>query len=315
MMYLRVEDSQGIFLKYMKRSEPDHLKKAFIMVLSNYRMHRTPASMNHGCFSVIIKWNVVLFFLVLLMQRCSHVFVTGFSTTASRPSTARTKYEDRAPTRFLLGQNPSNVAASRLQMTLIPTFAGSKLSLSAASAVVHVLLGSSGTPVVARAIAAWYTKIDKPAWTPPNRLFAPVWTILYSLMGISFARILQKLTALSSTATAWRHPLVWIWMGHMALNLIWAPVFFGYQQLRAGFYINCGLLFSLGAVIPWYWHFDPFAAYLLLPYTLWLLYATCLNRAIDRRNPGPYNAARFYAQLDQLQRKAKHYADSFPTSS
>lgn len=101
----------------------------------------------------------------------------------------------------------------------------------------------------------------------------------------------------------------------MALNVSWAPVFFGYQRLRAGFYINCGLLFSLSAIIPWYWHIDPLAAYLLLPYTLWLLYATFLNHAIDRRNPGPYNAARFYTQLDQLQKQAKRYADSFPASS
>jgi translocator protein len=199
-------------------------------------------------------------------------------------------------------------------MTFIPIFAGRKFSLAAVSAVVHVLLGSSGTPIVARAISAWYTKIDKPTWTPPNRIFGPVWTILYSLMGISFSRILEKLTLLSAGTKVWRHPVALVWMGHMALNLSWAPVFFGYQQLKAGFYINCGLLLSLVAIIPWYWHFDPLAATLLLPYTLWLLYATCLNRAIDRRNPGPYNAARFYAQLDQLQRKAKHYAGSFSTS-
>jgi benzodiazapine receptor len=199
-------------------------------------------------------------------------------------------------------------------MNLVPTFAGNNVSLAFLSAMMHVLLGSSGAPIVARAISAWYGKIDKPAWTPPNRLFAPVWTLLYSNMGISFARILLQLA--SPSVKVWKHPLTWIWVGHMALNLSWAPVFFGYQRLRTGFYINCALLLSLcGVILPWYLKIDALAAYLLLPYTLWLLYATGLNRAIDLRNPGPYNAARFYAQLDQLQRRAQIYSDSFAPSS
>jgi hypothetical protein len=54
---------------------------------------------------------------------------------------------------------------------------------------------------------------------------------------------------------------------------------------------------------------DILAAYLLLPYTVWLLYSTCLNQVICARNPGPYNTARFYAILAKLQRQAAIYAN------
>jgi translocator protein len=187
---------------------------------------------------------------------------------------------------------------------------GSNIRLSLCMALIHIVLGSIGTPFVAKAIPTWYMKIDKPSWTPPNRIFGPTWTLLYTLMGISFSRVVQQLT-LSPLLCYWKHPLTWIWMGHVLLNVIWAPVFFGLQQLRAGLYMNYGLLFSLCClIIPWYMQIDMLAAYLLLPYTVWLLYATCLNQAICARNPGPYNTARFYANLAKLQRQAAIYADS-----
>jgi translocator protein len=186
---------------------------------------------------------------------------------------------------------------------------GQNIQLSVCMALTHILLGSLGTPFVARGIKTWYTKIDKPSWTPPNRIFAPTWTLLYTLMGIAFSRILQQLHM--PLTSSMKHPLTLIWMGHLLLNIVWAPIFFGLQRLRTGLYINYGLVLSLcGLVIPGYKHIDVVAAYMVAPYALWLLYATCLNRSICQRNPGSYNTARFYSDLFKLQQQAAKHADS-----
>ena len=198
-------------------------------------------------------------------------------------------------------------------LNAIPITANINIRQSIYMGLLHLLLGSLGTPTVAKAISIWYSKIDKPKWTPPNRIFAPTWTILYTVMGMAFSRILQQLyiISISSEQSLWKHPLLFVWVGHMLLNIVWAPIFFGLQQLRAGLYINCGLLFSLcGIIIPWYTQIDIIAAYMVIPYAIWLSYATCLNRSICLRNPGPYNTARFYSDLYKLQQQAAKYASS-----
>jgi translocator protein len=208
-----------------------------------------------------------------------------------------------------VSSHPSRRYMSGLNAT--PTIGGinNNIQLSICMGLLHLILGSLGTPIVAKAISIWYNKIDKPKWTPPNRIFAPTWTILYTLMGIAFSRILQQLGA-SSAKSLWKHPLVLVWTGHILLNIIWAPIFFGLQQLRVGLYINCGLLLSLcGIIIPWYSKTDIVAMYMVIPYAIWLLYATCLNRSISLRNPGPYNTARFYSDLYKLQQQAAKYAN------
>ena len=273
-------------------------------------MHRSKA-----CYRRSKSWFnkyhsiLLLTLLVLLFHWRPDAMVASFVTDSISSRERYSKqFKRRSPftPRFAVVQPKISITfrANKLQMAMLPMIATGSKWFVPLSAMLHVLLGSTGTPIVARAISVWYSKIDKPAWTPPNRIFAPVWTLLYSLMGVSCARMLRHTTTSS--------PFPWIWAAHMALNLSWAPVFFGYQCLRTGLYINGALLLSLcGVILPGYWRIDRFTAYLLFPYTLWLLYATTLNWAIARRNPGPYNNARFYAQLDQLQQKAKRYADSF----
>ncbi|KAI2493479.1 TspO/MBR-like protein [Fragilaria crotonensis] len=75
----------------------------------------------------------------------------------------------------------------------------------------HAVGGALGAPVVSQA-KSWYKKIDLPPWTPPDFLFGPVWTILYSAMGVAAARVYQRTQSLTST------PMV-LWMIHyLALN-------------------------------------------------------------------------------------------------
>lgn len=169
------------------------------------------------------------------------------------------------------------------------------------SAIGHVLGGTIGVPVVANGIKTWYKKVDLPPWTPPDRIFAPTWTLLYALMGMAAGRVYQKV---GNTL-----PL-FLWACHYLLNLSWAPVFFGRKRLRLGLFMNFALLSSLGVIIPRFYQIDPLSAKLLLPYSVWLTFATALNWSICSRNPteGGYNNAMFQSDLDKLQQQAAEYA-------
>jgi benzodiazapine receptor len=170
-------------------------------------------------------------------------------------------------------------------------------------AVGHAFGGLLAAPVVAKA-KGWYKKIDLPPWTPPDRVFGPVWTILYSSMGVAAARVYQRTQSLSSP------PMV-LWMVHyFLLNLPWAPVFFGMKRLRLGMVLNTLMLASLGIIIPLFYQNNPLSGLLLLPYLAWLISATVLNSAICRRNPTKhgYNEAMFQAGLLKLQKAAAEYA-------
>jgi len=171
----------------------------------------------------------------------------------------------------------------------------------------HVVAGSAGAVFVIPATkpGGWYRNISLPTWTPPDRIFAPVWTTLYSMMGISVARI-HNLVGIKSIP-------VLLWLFHLSMNLLWAPVFFKKQMLRTGQAINITLLTTLAMIIPQFYALDKASAILLLPYMCWATFATFLNGNICKRNPTDkygYNNAKFQAGLIQLQQKASEYAFS-----
>jgi benzodiazapine receptor len=180
------------------------------------------------------------------------------------------------------------------------------------SAIGHAIGGTLGTPFVIGATkkGGWYRKINLPTFTPPDRIFAPVWTTLYSCMGIAIARIAALTTSATTTATT--VPIVQLWFAHYALNLAWAIVFFGTKRFRLGLVMNYLLVASLGGlIIPLYWRLDKLAALLVVPYLVWLLFATFLNQTICKLNPtsGGYNEAMFQGDLIKLQEKAAKYAN------
>jgi translocator protein len=185
-----------------------------------------------------------------------------------------------------------------------------------ASVVAHLLGGNIGTPFVIRATSTWYKKIDLPPWTPPNRVFAPVWTVLYTCMGVAVARVLQPCPRRQQlqhlTTSVWKEPAMVGWLVHAALNIAWAPVFFGAQRLRLGLWIQQAMVASLVLfIVPKFASIHMSAALLLAPYAMWLLYATALNWTICKLNPTDafgYNNAKFQAGLCKLQAAAAQYA-------
>jgi len=100
---------------------------------------------------------------------------------------------------------------------------------------------------------------------------------------------------------------VLLWVTHFCLNMSWAPIFFGLQRFRLGLAISYLLVGSLAVIMPLFYAVDPTSAFLLVPYALWLSFATFgLNVSICQRNPtkNGYNEGMLQAQLIKLQENA-----------
>lgn len=122
---------------------------------------------------------------------------------------------------------------------------------------------------------AWYAALQKPAFNPPNWIFAPVWTVLYVLIGIVGARIFAR---------ARSGPAITIWLAQLALNFAWSPVFFAAQRPGAALVIIVALLASLVLFMVQAWPRDRIAALLFAPYLAWVAFAALLNAAIWQLN-------------------------------
>lgn len=125
----------------------------------------------------------------------------------------------------------------------------------------------------------WYNSLNKPVLTPPDWVFAPVWSGLYILMTISLI-----LVVIAPNTRSKRLALT-IFFLQLLLNLIWTPVFFGAQRIGfAG--IICSILLILVVInIRLFYKISKLAAYLLIPYFLWMFMATYLNIEFIRLNP------------------------------
>lgn len=124
-----------------------------------------------------------------------------------------------------------------------------------------------------------YGALDRPAWAPPAWLFGPVWTALYATIGIAAWLV-------------WRHPdrdrvrtaLIW-WSVQLALNLAWSPLFFAARQYGLALLDILLLLAALSTTVVRFRRLSLPAALLLVPYLLWVAFASALNASIWHLNP------------------------------
>lgn len=132
--------------------------------------------------------------------------------------------------------------------------------------------GLIGSSITAENIPTWYATLNKPIFTPPNWLFAPVWTSLYILMGIAAYLIWRKGFENREVKIA-----LGIFFIQLVLNAIWTPLFFGLHWLLFAFIeIVILWLFILWTIIRFY-KISSVAALLLIPYFLWVSFASILN--------------------------------------
>jgi benzodiazapine receptor len=135
--------------------------------------------------------------------------------------------------------------------------------------------GALGGFATASSVSSWYPTIAKPSWNPPNWLFSPVWTLLFILMGVA-AWLVWKLGA---TDPKVRTALI-LFGVQLLFNLLWSVLFFGLRSpgwALLEIVILWGLI--LGTLVAFY-RLRPLAGLLLVPYQLWVTFATALNGAI-----------------------------------
>ncbi|HEY7384443.1 MAG TPA: TspO/MBR family protein [Beijerinckiaceae bacterium] len=117
----------------------------------------------------------------------------------------------------------------------------------------------------------WYAGLAKPAFNPPNWLFAPVWTVLYGLIAVAGWRIFER------GRGGWRMRLWWVQLG---LNFLWSPTFFAAHRIGLALVVILLLLAAILAFIIMSWRQDRAAAWLFAPYAAWVAFASVLNAAI-----------------------------------
>lgn len=139
--------------------------------------------------------------------------------------------------------------------------------------VVCFSVGLLSSYTAATEIDGWYAQLAKPFGTPPNWLFPIVWNTLFVLMGISLWRLWER-------DSPGRRRALSYFVVQLLCNAAWAPTFFGAHQLFAALVIIVMLIISLAATIKAAWHIDKVAAGLLIPYFVWICYASWLNAGI-----------------------------------
>jgi tryptophan-rich sensory protein len=151
-----------------------------------------------------------------------------------------------------------------------------RLAISIAACQAAGLVGSLFT---FSAINNWYIYLNKPSFNPPNWLFGPVWTILYTLMGISLYLIWQKGIKYKKVKQA-----AGIFVLHLVINALWSIIFFGFHQLLLSLFVIGLLLALIVILIRRFYPIQPWAAYLLVPYLSWVSFAMVLNFELWRLN-------------------------------
>ncbi len=143
-----------------------------------------------------------------------------------------------------------------------------------------LIVGGLGSVVTTPAIPTWYAALKKPFFSPPNFLFAPVWTILYILMGIAAYLVWKSGWERGDVKNA-----LYFFAAQLLLNGIWSPVFFGLKMPLLAFIILLLLWLCLLYVIILFHRISPLAAWLMVPYILWVTFAAALNYSIVVLNP------------------------------
>ena len=134
--------------------------------------------------------------------------------------------------------------------------------------------GALGGLVTARQIPIWYAALTKPFFTPPSWLFGPVWFLLYALMGIAVFLVLRKGWHTPGVRTA-----VYFFAAQLFLNTLWTPLFFGLHWLLPAFIEIVLLWILIWLTYQRFFKLSRAAGFLLIPYWIWVSFASALNLA------------------------------------
>lgn len=136
-------------------------------------------------------------------------------------------------------------------------------------------VAGTGSWATSSSVNTWYQQLERPSWNPPNWIFPVVWTTLFAMMALAASRV--------SARCGWDRSLTWFLI-HLGANLLWSFLFFYFQQIHWA----AVEIFVLLGLIGWTaWLFgrrDFWAGVLMVPYFLWVSFASFLNLTIASLN-------------------------------
>lgn len=141
-------------------------------------------------------------------------------------------------------------------------------------------LGAIAGLFTADAVPEWYETLNKPSFSPPNWLFGPVWTTLYLLLGISLFLIWKQ------SKSKKRDQAVLVFFIQLALNFGWSFIFFYFNRIGLALIEIVLLWTSILVMLILFYKIKPLAAYINIPYLLWVTFATILNAGYFILNRG-----------------------------
>lgn len=150
-------------------------------------------------------------------------------------------------------------------------------------AIIRITLAALGTLVLGSlsgiatvdAITGWYASLQKPSFNPPNWIFGPVWTVLYLMMGVAAGLVWS-----SAADPAIKRSALRIYLLQLALNMAWSLLFFGLKAPLLALLEIIVLWLTILLCIRSFRAVKAAAAYLMVPYLLWVTFASVLNAAI-----------------------------------
>ncbi len=143
------------------------------------------------------------------------------------------------------------------------------------SLFIPLAVGYLGSILTMPGLTSWYGGLTKPPFTPPNWLFAPAWTLLFILMGLAFFLILRDGRENKHFSAAWMS-----FGAQLFLNIYWSFLFFFVQEPPLAFYGLISLWSMIFVNIYYFYQIKKSAAYLLIPYIVWVTFAGALNYSI-----------------------------------
>ena len=128
-------------------------------------------------------------------------------------------------------------------------------------------------------VREWYPSLDKPPWTPPDWVFGPVWTTLYTTMAVAVWDVVRR-SGLDDAKGA-----AGLWLVQLALNLLWSPLFFRWHLLGVALLEIALLWLAVAGCVVVFWRHSRVASVLMAPYLAWITLASSLNAWIWWNNP------------------------------
>lgn len=151
-----------------------------------------------------------------------------------------------------------------------------KLVVALAASFLAAIIGSVFT---IPNISTWYATLNKPFFTPPDWLFAPAWTLLYLLMAVALY-LVWKLPQSKQRDSA-----IAVYAAQLIVNVLWSVGFFGLHNLLLGLALILLMLALIVLTTYEFYKLSKPAAYAMVPYISWVVFATCLNAAVFFLNP------------------------------